>query len=62
MAGQRVIFGEIRAQLARQGQLIGPYDLLIAAMALANGCVLVTHNTAEFFRIPDLPLEDWELT
>ncbi|MFZ4792368.1 MAG: type II toxin-antitoxin system VapC family toxin [Candidatus Competibacteraceae bacterium] len=55
-------FGEIRAQLARQGQLIGPYDMLIAAMALANGCVLVTHNTAEFSRIPDLPLEDWELT
>ncbi|MCC8991778.1 MAG: type II toxin-antitoxin system VapC family toxin [Streptococcus sp.] len=53
-------FGEIRAELTRQGQPIGPYDMLIAAIALANGCILVTHNTAEFSRIPGLHLEDWE--
>ena len=40
--------------------MIGPYDLLIAAIALANGCTLVTHNTQEFSRIPGLVLEDWE--
>jgi tRNA(fMet)-specific endonuclease VapC len=54
-------FGEIRAQLARQGTPIGPYDFQIAAIALANDCILVTHNTTEFSRVPNLRLEDWEL-
>jgi tRNA(fMet)-specific endonuclease VapC len=34
-------------------------DMLIAAIALANDLVLVTHNTAEFGRIIDLQLADW---
>jgi tRNA(fMet)-specific endonuclease VapC len=54
------IFGEIRADLARKGKPIGPYDLQIAAIALANDCVLVTHNTGEFSRVVDLKIEDWE--
>lgn len=54
------IFGDIRADLARKGTPIGPYDLQIAAIALANDCVLVTHNTGEFSRIAGLKLEDWE--
>ena len=41
------------------GQVIGPMDLLIAAIALANDFVLVTRNTAEFGRIVDLRLADW---
>ena len=52
-------FGEIRATLARQGQPIGPYDLQIAAIALAHGLILVTHNTHEFNRVPGIHLEDW---
>ena len=35
-------------------------DMQIAAIALANNLTLVTHNTAEFSRIPDLALDDWE--
>jgi len=54
------IFGEIRTDLTRRGKPIGPYDLQIAAIALANDCVLVTHNTGEFSRIAGLKLEDWE--
>ena len=53
--------GEIRADLARKGTPIGPYDLQIAAIALANDCILVTHNTGEFSRIAGLRLEDWEV-
>jgi len=52
--------GQIRARLEKLGTPIGPYDLLIAATALANGLVLVTHNTREFLRIPGIHLEDWE--
>ena len=53
--------GEIRAGLARKGTPIGPYDIQIAAIALANDCTLVTHNTGEFSRVDGLKLEDWEL-
>ncbi len=54
-------FGEIRAYLKKQGKPIGPYDLQIAAIARAYDLTLVTHNTDEFKRVPDLRLEDWEL-
>ncbi len=55
------IFGQIRADLQRQGKPIGPYDLQIAAIALANDLTLVTHNTQEFNRIKGLRLVDWEV-
>jgi tRNA(fMet)-specific endonuclease VapC len=55
-----VVYGGIRAVLARAGTPIGPNDVLIAATALANGVTLITHNTAEFSRVPGLPLDDWE--
>ncbi len=55
------VYSRIRHHLERQGTPIGPYDLQIAAIALANGHTLVTHNTAEFSRVPTLVLEDWEL-
>ena len=53
--------GEIRAYLQQKGTPIGPYDLQIAAIALANDLTLVTHNTREFSRVLDLKLEDWEI-
>ena len=53
-------YGKIRAHLSGQGTLIGPNDLMIAAIALANGMTLVTHNTSEFSRVPGLALEDWQ--
>ena len=54
------VYGEIRADLERLGQPIGPNDLLIAATALANSLILVTHNVSEFERVPGLRIEDWE--
>ncbi|MBJ7406794.1 MAG: type II toxin-antitoxin system VapC family toxin [Bradyrhizobium sp.] len=51
--------GEIRAELARRGTPIGPYDILIAGQAIARGLPLVSNNTAEFQRIAGLRLEDW---
>lgn len=53
-------YGLIRADLTAQGKIIGPNDLLIAAIARANDAVLVTHNTKEFARITGLRLEDWQ--
>jgi tRNA(fMet)-specific endonuclease VapC len=54
------IYGAIRARLERAGTVIGPNDLLIAAIALAQGATLVTNNTREFSRLDTLRLEDWE--
>lgn len=33
---------------------------MIAAIALANGLILVRHNTREFQRVTGLEIEDWE--
>jgi tRNA(fMet)-specific endonuclease VapC len=55
------IYGRVRADLAARGTPIGPNDLMIAAIALANHCTLVTHNTAEFSRVAGLPLDDWHI-
>jgi tRNA(fMet)-specific endonuclease VapC len=53
-------YAEIRATLASKGLPIGPNDLLIAAIALANNVTLITHNVREFSRIEGLLWEDWE--
>lgn len=52
-------YGRIRAHLEREGKVIGPNDLLIAATALAHGATLVTGNVREFKRVPGLSLEEW---
>lgn len=54
------VAGQIRAQLAALGTPIGPYDLQIAAIALVNNLIVVTHNTGEFSRVNGLQIEDWE--
>jgi len=50
---------KIRWFLEKSGQPIGPYDLQIAAQALALDVILITGNTAEFRRVPDLRIENW---
>jgi len=52
-------FGQIRAALYRTGQPIGPYDMMIAGQARADGLKLVTNNVKEFERVPGLLLENW---
>ena len=51
--------GRIRVQLEKQGNSIGPYDLLIAGHALALDLTLATGNTREFSRVAGLRVEDW---
>ncbi len=52
-------YGWLRAVLERQGQPIGPLDLLVAAHALSAEHTLVTNNEREFRRIPGLQVENW---
>jgi len=53
-------FGKIRTTLKNEGEIIGAYDMLIAAQALAKNLILVTDNTKEFCRIKNLTIEDWK--
>lgn len=52
-------YGELKWQRKRQGKPIGDMDTLIAAHALAEKLILVTHNTRHFENVPGLQLEDW---
>ncbi len=51
--------GQIRAELARAGTPIGPYDQMIAGHARALGLIVVTNNAQEFSRVPGLRVENW---
>jgi tRNA(fMet)-specific endonuclease VapC len=53
-------YGEIRAQLEKQGRVIGPNDLLIAAHARSLGATLVTGNAREFRRVKGLKVLAWK--
>lgn len=52
-------YGSICAYLKKKGTPIGTMDMLISAHAKSEGLTVVTHNTREFERVPDLKLEDW---
>lgn len=51
--------GQIRAELAKAGNGIGPYDQMIAGHARARGLILVTNNLREFERVPGIRVENW---
>ncbi len=53
------IYGSIRADLEKKGEIIGPLDLFIASQAIALNCTLVTNNIREFKRISGIKLENW---
>lgn len=50
---------KIKKALSDKGTPIGNNDSMIAGHAISSGCVLVTNNTKEFERVPDLVLENW---
>ena len=51
-------YGQIRADMARQGQTLSPIDLLIAAHAWGVGAVLVSNDQA-FCQVTGLEVQDW---
>ncbi len=53
------IYGEIRFQLEKRGESVGPLDLLIAAHAISQNLIVVTNNDKEFKRIKNLEVENW---
>lgn len=56
-----IFYGRIRSDLERRGELIGPNDLMIASIVLAEDGILVTNNVKEFERVPKLRIENWTI-
>ena len=52
-------YGDVRFQLEKRGQPIGPLDVMIAAHAISEGMILVTNYEKEFTRISSLTVENW---
>ena len=52
-------YGRIRLALRQKGRPVGDADTWIAAVAVARGATLVTHNTKHFEQIHGLEIEDW---
>jgi tRNA(fMet)-specific endonuclease VapC len=55
-------YGELKGHLKRSGTPSGEMETQIAAHALADDLILVTHNTRHFVRIAeftDLKIENW---
>lgn len=52
-------YGRLRHDLQRAGTVIGPNDLMIAAIALEVDFILVTNNVGEFSRVLGLKVDDW---
>jgi len=53
------IFAKLKANLKKKGSIIADLDLMIASIAIANDCILVSNNTKHFERIAPLKLESW---
>lgn len=54
-------YGKLKTHLRQAGTTIGPIDLLLASQALSKGLVMVTNNTREFIRVPELEIQDWTI-
>ncbi len=52
-------FGKIKAELKSKGRIIEDFDILIASIAIANHCILITNNIEHFNRIDDLQMQNW---
>lgn len=54
-------YGKLRSYLERNGNLIGPMDMLIGAHAISEKLILVTNNEKDFIRIKNIKIENWAI-
>lgn len=52
-------YAEIRNDVEKKGEVIGPNDMLIASIVKFHDGILVTNNMKEFQRIKGLKLDNW---
>ena len=53
-------YGNLRAEQEKTGRILGPNDLMIAAIAKTHDFTLVTNNVREFSLVVGLRVEDWQ--
>lgn len=53
-------YGTVRANMERQGKVLAPLDMMIAAHALSVGAALVSNDRA-FGLVAGLSIEDWTI-
>lgn len=56
---EAMMAGDILAEMRKTGKTIGMEDVLIAASAMMNQCIMVTTNVLHFSRIQGLTVENW---
>ncbi|NIA28443.1 MAG: PIN domain-containing protein [Actinobacteria bacterium] len=53
------VFGKVKAELKKKGQMINDSDIFIAATAIEGKFILVSNNESHFTRIDGLKVENW---
>ena len=53
------LFGQLKADLKKRGEILLDADIMIASIALANHLIVVTNNRSHFERISQLSVENW---
>ncbi len=53
------IFGELKANLSKNGTVVADMDLMIASICIANNELLITNNLKHFKKIDGLKIESW---
>ncbi len=54
------LYGDVRAELERQGTPIDDFDILIGATSIVNHLTMVTDNVRHLGRLPDIVIENWK--
>ena len=53
------IYGEIRSDLQKKGEIINELDIFIATIAIEKDLPIITRNTKHFDRITKLKVDTW---
>ncbi len=56
---ESIEYSKIRADLEKKGEIIGPNDLIIAAIVSSNDGIIVTNNKKEFEKVKGLKVDNW---
>jgi tRNA(fMet)-specific endonuclease VapC len=54
-------YGKLYSFAKKNNMEVGPYDIMIASVALANDATLITNNIKEFGRFSGLRVKDWTI-
>ena len=53
------LFGQLKAEMERNGNKIDDFDLFIGATAIAHDLIMVTDNVKHLGKIPGIQTENW---